>query len=506
MARRKHIYPAILAFKAVLMATFCSQVLAHGNLDILPPIKEWHGKSEQLIVSSNHPWQTPAEATGLTDSPDYADTVAYLKRLADSEPMFHLTSLGKSPQGRDIWLLVASADGEKTAVDLRANGKPTLFAQGGIHPGEVDGKDAGFMLLRDISKGGKKSLLDKVNLLFVPVLSVDGHERRAPDNRVNQRGPRHTGWRTNSHNLNLNRDYAKLDSVELRHLVRALNKWQPDLYFDIHVTNGEDYQYDITYGFNEFLVNSPNTLNWLQTAFRPALDSALARWGHLGGPLVFARDDKTFEKGINNYGFGPRYSHGYGDVRQLPTVLVENHSLKSFRQRVLGTYILLERTLELLASDGAALRTAVEHDRQLRPASQVLATEADTDNPDYMDFAGIEYQHYTDELTGVETIRWTGEPVTYKKLPVYQWRKAKTQVQVPKAFYIPVQYREVIERLEIHGVEMTELERPQVVRGKEFSVRNHQFAKSPFEGRFTVNAEFDIAAGQWGSARRHREN
>lgn len=127
--------------------------------------------------------------------------------------------------------------------------KPTLLIQAGIHSGEIDGKDAGFMLLRDIAVGDKKALLDKVNILFIPILNVDGHERSSEFNRINQRGPVEMGFRTNAKNLNLNRDYTKLDTPEIRALVKVVNQYNPQLYLDIHVTDGADYQYDVTYGF-----------------------------------------------------------------------------------------------------------------------------------------------------------------------------------------------------------------------------------------------------------------
>lgn len=123
-----------------------------------------------------------------------------------------------------------------------------FLVQAGIHSGEIDGKDAGMMLLRDIAFGGKQSLLNKVNFLFIPILSVDAHERSSEYNRPNQRGPENMGWRTNAQNLNLNRDYAKLDTKELRAVVKVMNEYNPVLYMDIHVTDGADYQYDITFG------------------------------------------------------------------------------------------------------------------------------------------------------------------------------------------------------------------------------------------------------------------
>src|SRR5262245_29550803 len=141
----------------------------------LPPELSWHGKSEGLVVAASDPWVTPAEAAGFERTPRYDATVAWIRKLATAAPELKLVSLGKSPEGRDIWMVVASREGAATPKALRAAGKPVLFVQAGIHSGEIDGKDAGLMLLRDITvKKTRSTLLEKASLLFVPILNVDG--------------------------------------------------------------------------------------------------------------------------------------------------------------------------------------------------------------------------------------------------------------------------------------------------------------------------------------------
>ena len=212
----------------------------------LPPLAPWNGASRALLLPAEHVWATPFEQSGLTRSPSYDETIAWLKRLVEAAPQLKVVSIGDSGEGRPIWMVIASRDGAATPEALRSRGLPVMLVQAGIHSGEIDGKDAGMMFLRDLTVvGSKRALLDQASFLFIPILSVDAHERRSPYGRINQRGPAETGWRSNPRNLNLNRDYAKLDTPEMRALVRALNAWQPDLYFDIHVTDGIDYQYDI---------------------------------------------------------------------------------------------------------------------------------------------------------------------------------------------------------------------------------------------------------------------
>jgi hypothetical protein len=215
---------SLLAWPALSAPNSSTSVIQPESL--LPPTLAWNGTSRNLIAASDDPWQTPAEASGFRTTPDYDTTVAWVERLVQASPLLHMVSLGESLEGRTIWMVVASADGAASPEELHASGRPILFAQAGIHSGEIDGKDAGLMLLRDLTVGGGRSqLLTGASLLFVPILNVDGHERRSAYNRINQRGPEETGWRTNAANLNLNRDFAKLDSPEIRALVRALDRW-----------------------------------------------------------------------------------------------------------------------------------------------------------------------------------------------------------------------------------------------------------------------------------------
>jgi murein tripeptide amidase MpaA len=467
--------------------TLC--LLTHFSVqasDTLPPLMPWQGASEALIQPKN-PWVTPAELNGLVDSPDYATTMAYLKKLVASSSELRLEVIGKSPQGRDIVLVKASRQPDLVGK----SGRPTVLVQAGIHSGEIDGKDAGLMLLRDIVHGGKASLLDNVDLLFIPIFSVDAHERRSNHNRMNQRGPVQQGWRANAENLNLNRDYAKADALEMRALLRTLNQYNPDLYIDVHVTDGEDYQYDITYGFNEaFAAVSANGASWLASVYRPSIDQALTAQGHIPGPLVFGVDPMDFSKGISNAPSTPRFSIGYGDARHLPSLLIENHSLKPFKQRVLGTYVLLEQTLKLLGEQGKVLQLAKKADENARPQRQVLKYKT-AEQPETMAFKGISYEIAQSDILKGPYVKWTGQPKNYADLPVWVDKVPAIEVEVPKAYWVPPQYHDVIERLRLHGIDYSEIKTAKTISLQQLSARSPEFSKTPFEGRFMVTASFD---------------
>ncbi|MCL1092016.1 M14 family metallopeptidase [Shewanella profunda] len=461
------------------------------NDAILPPSITWHGASEAIMLSIDNEWATPFEQSNGIESPSYDDTILWLDRLASETTKLQKVSLGKSPQGRDIWMYVASSEGMSESASLKQNTKPTILVQAGIHSGEIDGKDAGMMLLRDIIKGDKDALLDKANLLFVPIFSVDAHERSSEFNRVNQRGPVNMGWRTTANNLNLNRDYAKADTLEMQHMLRAINVWQPDLYIDIHVTDGIDYQYDVTFGYNLAQGLSPASFRWLENSYRPAVEAALTKQGHIPGQLIFAVDNADITKGMSLWNPSPRFSNGYGDARHLPTILVENHSLKPFKQRVLGTYVMLEQTLKTVGEQATKLKSAIQEDKY-RASPLITLTWKSAPLEKGWDFKGIDYQLEKSSISGADVVRWTGEPKLYPNLPVVAETVPDIKVTRPSAYYIPAQWTQVIERLNLHGIRMTTLKKPTELKLQQYQLTHPVFTAKAFEGRQTVKVESEL--------------
>jgi murein tripeptide amidase MpaA len=460
---------------------------------ILPPLVPWNGKSRALAVSKNDPWITPAEKNDFRTTPSYDETIAWLRKLVAAAPQLRLVSLGKSPEGREIWMIVASQEKHFTPEALRKNGKPIILAQAGIHPGEIDGKDAGLMLLRDMTvRETKRELLEHANFLFVPIFNVDGHERSSKFGRVNQRGPEITGWRTNSQNLNLNRDYAKVDTPEMGAMIRALNQWQPDLYLDLHVTDGSDYQYDITFGFNGTSGHSPAIASWLEKTFTPAVTNDLASMGHIPGSTNTANwiDPLDLTKGIRSWMSDARFSNGYGDVRHLPTVLLETHSLKPYDQRVLGTYVFLESAIRTATRAGAALRQAIEKDRRTNAAVISLAWDIDEKAPvDAIEYKAIESHTVPSAISGGVRIEFTGKPVTVK-IPLKRGDHVSASVTRPKAYWIPPAWNEVAKRLQIHGIQFERITEPCDVKVTMYRLENEKFQEGqPFEGHVQLTAK-----------------
>lgn len=421
----------------------------------MPPELPWSGASERLVVPKTNPWITPAERADFITTPNYAETRAWLDRLDAASPLLSIESFGRTAQGRELYFVRASKGGRE---------KPVLLVQAGIHPGEIDGKDAGLMLLRDIALRGKDRMLDNADLIFVPIFNADGHERASIYSRPNQRGPRVQGWRTTAQNLNLNRDYLKADSVEMKAMIGLIRRFDPVLYLDLHVTDGTDYQYDITYAFSGwrgYYAKSQAIGRWLDRRLRPRVDAALTRNGHIPGYYVSAVDNRDPDKGMSHDPDSPRFSTGYGDLRRLPTVLVETHSLKPYRQRVLGTYVLVEEALKLVGEDRFALGAAIASDRRTRPAEMVVRWQPQSKPIYTIEFLGVAHQRYKSAASGRDEVRWLGRPIR-QRMPVIGQAPDKA-VTLPVAWWVPVTAPQVIERLKLHGVEFQTFDEPRVV-------------------------------------------
>lgn len=461
---------------------------------LLPPVQSWSGKSESLMVGPDDPWITPAERSGLSATPGYEETMAWLARLVAAAPELEMVSIGTSLQGRDIQMIIASADQTFTPVAMQAAGKPLLIAHAGIHAGEIDGKDAGLMLLRDMTVAGKrKELLAGANFLFIPILNVDGHERISPYNRINQRGPAEMGWRTNARNQNLNRDFTKLDTAGVRALVGVFKRWKPDLYLDLHVTDGADYQYDITFGGNGRKGWSPHIGAWIEDVYRPAISSTLSEYGHEPGGLIFAENGIDMQDGILSWTGNPRFSSGYGDAVQLPAVLVENHSLKPYKRRVLGTYVLLAATLDLLAEEQDSLRQATVQDRLRRTGKIALGFARDKNAAlQNVDFKGISSERYPGDVSGTEVVRWTGKPLN-QSVPQVIIDTPTVMVERPSAYIIPAVWSDVSERIAMHGITVERLTEPLTTRAEIYRLPDAKIAApsawtpNPFEGHIRID-------------------
>ena len=447
----------------------------------LPPALPWSGRSEALVAKPGDPWITPAEAAGFRTTPRYAEVRAWLERLDAASPLITLHRFGRTGEGRDMLYVRASKGGAA---------KPVVLVQAGIHAGEIDGKDAGLMMLRDIALRGKADLLDRVDLVFVPIYNIDGHEQMSAYNFVHLRGPAEKGRDANARNIDLNRDYAKADAPETRAMIGLLRTLDPILYVDCHVSEGFDMQYDITFtyaGWGRYARHRA-TAGWLEGRFGPAVSAALTREGHI--PTIYPSpvDTRTPSKGIRFSPEGPRYSTGYGDFIGVPTVLVENHMLKPYRQRVLGTYVLLEAALTIAARDADRIAAAKARDRASRPAELLTRWQPMTQPIGWIEaFKGVAFDTYRSPASGRMEQRWLGTPITFR-MPIIGQQPTET-VRLPKAWWVPAAQSEVLDRLRLHGIAFETIAAPRTLSVDAVRLVDAKLSQ-PNEGRVPITARF----------------
>jgi len=446
-------------------------------------------------------WTTPAEAAHFRTTPSYADTLAYLQRLQQAAPgMIHLETFGTTPEGRPMTVVVASADGTFDPTSARAAHKPVVLVQAGIHPGEIEGKDAGLMLLRDIAITGKyPHLLDHVVLVYIPVFSVDGHENSNPYHRINQNGPANMGYRGQSQYLNLNRDYVKADAPEMRAWLKLWQKWLPDFLVDVHTTDGADYPYDLTWYTEDPHKLDPAVSAWQHDAIVNHAMPAYEKRGHLASIYLEFKDGRDPRKGIENFGSGPRFSTGYAALQNRPALLIETHMLKPYANRVHAVYDLVELMLEQINRDPAALLAATAKAdadtiaRAARPDAQVALTfKGDPASTPYR-LKGFAFSLTHSDISNSEWIQYDpSQPRTYT-IPNWNGLLPDISITPPAGYVVPAQWTTVIDKLDAHGIVYRRTQAPVSVQATGYQLDDPRWATRPFEGHlmlrdFTLHA------------------
>ena len=432
---------------------------------------------------------TPYEDSGFLRTPRYDETVAWLADLAASSPLLRLTEFGTSPEGRALPLVIADLDG-RFEPDLLGD-RTVVLVQACIHAGESCGKDAGMMMLRDMAGDPALAteLLDGVTLLFIPIFNVDGHERYSAYGRINQNGPLEMGWRVTSANLNLNRDYIKADTVEMRAWLGLFNTWLPDFFIDVHSTDGADYQYALTYSVETHGNLDPALTAWT-AAYETEMNEQLAAAGIPMFPYVSYRNWHDPRSGLKTWVAGPRFSQGYTALQNRPGLLIETHMLKDYATRVEAADALVRRTLAWIsAGDGELHRlTTVADERTAGAAFRAepfpLRFEA-AENPRMVDFDGVEYEHLTSEVTGGEYVRFSDTPATFT-VESYDDMEPSVTARLPEAYLVPPAWTEAIERLDLHGVTYHRLAVPAELAVRTWRFQDAKWREQPYEGRHPV--------------------
>lgn len=407
---------------------------------------------------------TIAEQSNFQKTGRYDEVETLCRNFQKNYPkLVRCQEFGRTPEGRPMLALITTRTNAFTPYLAKEKHIPVTLIQGGIHAGEIDGKDAGFFALRELlDNTATNDILDKQVFIFIPVFNVDGHERFGRWNRPNQRGPEEMGWRTTAQNYNLNRDYVKADTVEMQSMLRLINHWDPLVNVDLHVTDGAKFEHDISVQVEPLHAGDEG----LKAAGKKLQENVLAdlsKTGSLPQPFYMSFDKEDdpasgFVDGVP----APRFSHGYFQLRNRFGILVETHSWKNYATRVRITKNTITSILEQVARYGNEWeKIASEADlRSIKMAGKpVPVTYKTTDKSHLIDFRGYAYTRKPSEISGALMTRYDESKPQIWQVKLRDEIIPDTYITMPQAGYIvPASYaRIVIHKLRTHGIQFQSL-------------------------------------------------
>lgn len=443
-------------------------------------------------------WKTYYELSDFKETPGYDETIAYCYRLSEASQVASMKTIGVSPQGREIPMMIIDRDGFTDPQQIRAKGRIIALVQACIHPGEPDGKDAMLILLRDLLIDQKhKDLLENVSILFIPIFNVDGHERFGPYNRINQNGPDEMGWRTNSLNMNLNRDFLKAETPEMQQWLKMYNTWLPDFFMDTHTTDGADYQYALTYGIEVFGTLDSGLTRWLNNIYEPRVTGKMKESGFPIFPYVQFRQWHDPRSGLRTGASPPMLSQGYAAYQNRPALLIETHMLKDYKTRVNATLKMIEHTLSILNHQAGTLKTLINMADVSTAAPgfraqkyPVLIKTSEKDSTK-VQFEGFDYETLKSDLTGGDWFIYNNTKPVTMTLPFFNKTYPAVETMLPDAYIIPAEWSVIADKLRFHGVKISRLTESKEIKVKSYKFHDYGFRQMPYEGHQMVNTKYD---------------
>lgn len=441
--------------------------------------------SEKKDSKETFDFTTTFEKSGGTQTPTYPEVIAYYKALAEKYDQIHLETIGQTDAGEPLHLVTFNPDRNFDFEEIRKE-KTILLINNGIHPGESDGIDATMMLFRDLANGTKKAPKN-VAITTIPVYNVGGSLNRNSGTRANQNGPEAYGFRGNAKNYDLNRDFIKSDTRNARAFAEIFHKVQPDVFVDNHVSNGADYQYTLTHLFTQHNKLGHEAGDFLHKTMMPDLEKTLLQnnWDITPYVNVFG---STPEAGFSQFMDSPRYSTGYTTLFNTLGLMVETHMLKPYKQRVEGTYALMNALIENIETkhhtDIKSIR-AKTHDSFINSETYPIQWELDKSKETVLNFKGYEGNFIESEITGQKRLKYDATKPFTKEIKYSNYFKPKKEIVVPKAYIIPKGWHNIIALLQLNNLEMTQLKNDTIIRVETYHIKDFKTYSNPYEGHYT---------------------
>jgi hypothetical protein len=437
------------------------------------------------IDSGAQEFQTRFESSGGRQSAPYEEVISFYRSLDREFPTIDIQEAGPTDTRFPLHVVYYSKDGIFDIADWRKKGKLIIIINNGIHPGEPDGIDASMMLLRDAAMG-KLDMPNNIVLAVIPVFNIGGALNRGSHSRANQNGPEEYGFRGNAQNLDLNRDFIKLDARETQTLIRLFHKLDPEVFIDNHVSNGADYQHVMT-----LLTPNADKLGgelgaYLEDELEPALYKGMKGKGYALVPYVNHWNDNPVEHGWMQFNDPPRFASGFASLFQTLSFVPETHMLKPFKQRVEATYALMETMIAECSKRAVAIRHACGSDlfSSMEQTAFVLDWKADTTQSTTIEFMGYQAGKKPSEVSGQPRLYYDRSKPFTRSIPYFNHFKAGATATAPQYYIIQQGWHRVIDRLKMNGVQMRQLMDDSIISVTVYRISNYETGKRPYEGHY----------------------
>ena len=413
----------------------------------------------------------------------YEETISWYNHLDKKYKKAKLITYGETDIGKPLHLFVISSDKDFDPTKYRSKGKCMIMINNSIHPGEPCGVDASIKFADDLLRENK--IPRNIIIGIIPAYNIGGVLNRNSTTRANQNGPEEYGFRGNARNLDLNRDFIKLDSENAKSITKIFHEWKPDFFIDTHTTNGADYQHIMTLISPHPLNFPPALQSFVKNVLIPSLYSSMDEMNYPMVPYV-GSERGNLEAGLRFGPNSPRYSDGFGTLFNTFSFISEAHMFKTYAERVKSTVAFLNSVLDFAKTNTAEVIALREKANESIKSQEVftLTWETDTTKFDLINFNGYEAEYKPSKVTGFDRLYYNRDKPWTKQIPVYNYATPVIQVTKPDFYVLPQAWGEVIERLELNNIEFIRLCKDTVITGEMYIIENVANPPEPYNGHF----------------------
>jgi hypothetical protein len=432
--------------------------------------------------------RTRPERSNYNETSRYDDVVKFMEAVAAAAPRtVHLTTFGYSFEGRPLPLAVVGHVKDASPEAVRASGKTRIYLQGNIHADEVEGKEACLELLRALGSGEHAAWLDSVVLLIGPIYNADGNEAITVKNRYNS-PVGGIGQRANRQaptNLDLNRDFMKLDSPEARSFAFLMQRYDPHITLDLHTTNGSVHGYSLTYAPPLHPASAPGIVELTRKELLPGVTRAV-KAKHGWDYYYYGNFGRAQEQGsLRTFATtepAPRYSTNYVGMRNRIGILSETYSYLLFRDRIAAARAFVEEVCEFASRNGVKIRKATDEADAQSVAGQTIALSGKpVRSPEPVDILVGEIATAKHPYTGGRLRVATGVTRPEKMYESLSFEADET-TRAPRAYLVPANLDAIVDRLEAHGVKFSKLAQAASLKVEQFKIASSTLADRDYQG------------------------